>query len=180
MLLLNDLEKNKFSQLKKQYTDLISDDYNSILLADMNLVLPSDMLVKVDRMSMAHGLEVRNPFLDYRMVEFAFSLNSSKKIDDRTQKKIIKESCAHLLPDEILHRKKHGFETPVQQWLQGVLKEKVEELCLDKNFIETQNIFNYDELKKVVRQAMSANAGDATSVIWSVLVFNHWYKKNIL
>jgi len=179
LLSLNEKEKSCFSEIKRQYTDLISEDYNSVLLADMNLVLPSDMLTKVDRMSMAHGLEIRNPFLDYRMVEYAFSLKSSAKIDDRLQKKIIKESCAHLLPDEILNRKKQGFETPVQQWLQGILKTKVEELCLDKNFIEEQNLFNYEELKKLVKQSFSTNAGDSTSVIWSILIFNHWYKQNI-
>lgn len=177
---LNEKEKKYFSEIKKHYESFIADDYNSVLLADMNLVLPSDMLTKVDRMSMAHGLEIRNPFLDYRLVEFAFSLKSTAKIDGSMQKKIIKESCGHLLPDEILYRKKQGFETPVQQWLQGVLKTKVEELCLDKNFIEEQNLFNYEELKKLVKQSLSANAGDATSVIWSVLIFNHWYKKNIL
>ena len=177
---LSTKEKQGFTQLKNAYTSIINDDYNSTLLADVNLVLPSDMLAKVDRMSMANALEVRSPFLDYRLVEFAFSLRSNHKIDVNIQKKIVKESCAHLLPDEILNRKKHGFETPVQQWLQGVLKNKVEEYCLDKNFIEQQNIFNYTALKQVVEQALSANAGDATSVVWSILIFNYWYKQNIL
>ena len=177
---LSSKQQQEFKGLKNSYTSLISNDYNSILLADVNLVLPSDMLTKVDRMSMANALEVRNPFLDYRMVEFAFSLQVENKIDANIQKKIVKESCAHLLPTEILNRKKHGFETPVQQWLQGVLKSKVEEYCLDKNFIEQQNIFNYPALKQVIEQALSTNAGDATSVVWSILIFNYWYKQNIL
>jgi len=173
-------EKQDFAQLKSSYTSIINDDYNSTLLADVNLVLPSDMLTKVDRMSMANALEVRSPFLDYRVVEFAFSLHAKNKIDANIQKRIVKESCAHLLPNEILNRKKHGFETPVQQWLHGVLKNKVEEYCLDKNFIEQQNIFNYATLKQVVKQALSANAGDATPVVWSILIFNYWYKQNIM
>jgi asparagine synthase (glutamine-hydrolysing) len=177
---LSSKEKVDFAELKNTYTVSINDDYNSTLLADMNLVLPSDMLTKVDRMSMANALEVRNPFLDYRMVEFAFSVKAGNKIDANSQKKIVKESCSHLLPAEILNRKKHGFETPVQQWLQGVLKNKVEKYCLDRDFIEQQNIFNYTALKHVVEQALSANAGDATSVVWSILIFNYWYKQNIL
>ncbi|HTA63513.1 MAG TPA: asparagine synthase-related protein, partial [Bacteroidia bacterium] len=177
---LSPQEKKDFNELKKSYTSCINDDYNSTLLADVNLVLPSDMLTKVDRMSMANALEVRNPFLDYRMVEFAFSLREENKIDANIQKKIVKESCAHLLPPEILNRKKHGFETPVQQWLQGVLKNKVEEYCLDKDFIEQQNIFNYTAVKQVVEQALSTNAGETTSVVWSILIFNYWYKQNIL
>jgi len=177
---LTSKEKKDFDELKNTYTSIINSDYNSTLLADMNLVLPSDMLTKVDRMSMVNALEVRNPFLDYRMVEFAFSLKVGNKIDANSQKKIIKESCAHLLPREILNRKKHGFETPVQQWLSGVLRNKVEEYCLDKDFIEQQNIFKYDSLKCLVEQALSTNAGDATAVVWSILIFNYWYKQNIL
>jgi asparagine synthase (glutamine-hydrolysing) len=173
-------QQQEFRELKNAYTAFINNDYNSTLLADTNLVLPSDMLTKVDRMSMANALEVRNPFLDYRMVEFAFSLRAENKINANLQKKIVKESCAHLLPAEILNRKKHGFETPVQQWLQGVLRNKVQEYCLDKDFIEQQNIFNYTALKQVVEQALSFNAGDTTSVVWSILIFNYWYKQNIL
>ncbi len=173
-------EKKQADELKNYYTHFISEDYNSVLVSDINLVLPSDMLVKVDRMSMAHGLEVRNPFLDYRLIEFAFSLSAKHKIDGKTQKKIIKESCAHLLPEEILHRKKHGFETPVQQWLQGVLNKKVNELLLNADFIEHQNLFDFKEIKKVTTKALSNNPGDTTSVVWVLLVFNHWYKKNIL
>ncbi|HXB39338.1 MAG TPA: asparagine synthase (glutamine-hydrolyzing) [Bacteroidia bacterium] len=180
LLKLNSAEKKKADELKNAYTGLISDDYNSVLLSDTNLVLPSDMLVKVDRMSMAHGLEVRNPFLDHRLVKFAFLLESKYKIDGKTQKKIIKESCAHLLPDEILHRKKHGFETPVQQWLRGVLKSKVHELLLNEDFITHQNLFDFAELKKITAKALSNNPGDTTSVVWALLVFNHWYKKHIL
>lgn len=177
---LGESERNNFNSLKNEYKKLISEDYNSVLLADMNLVLPGDMLVKVDRMSMAHGLEIRNPFLDYRMVEFAFSLKASSKIDGRSQKKIIKESCSHLLPAEILHRKKHGFETPVHQWLGGVLRAKIDELCLDKNFIQQQGLFDHNEIQSLVKKALSANAGDSTSVVWSLLIFNHWYKKHMI
>jgi asparagine synthase (glutamine-hydrolysing) len=180
LITLSSAEKKGFNELKSSYTSVINNDYNSTLLADVNLVLPSDMLTKVDRMSMANALEVRNPFLDYRMVEFAFSLREENKIDVHIQKKIVKESCAHLLPTEILNRKKHGFETPVQEWLKNILSSKVKEYCLDKEFIEQQNIFNYDGLKQVVEQALSADAGDATAVVWSILIFNYWCKQNIL
>jgi len=180
LLSLDPREKEHFAELKKRYTHAISNDLNSVLLADMNLVLPSDMLVKVDRMSMANGLEVRNPFLDHRVVEFAFSLDARHKIDGRSQKKILKESCAHLLPDEILHRKKQGFETPVQHWLKGVLQNKVQELLLHKDFITYQNLFDFHEIQRVVRRALSNDPGETTSVVWALLVFNHWYKKHML
>lgn len=164
---------------KKEYTSLVAENFNSVLLADTKLVLPADMLVKVDRMSMAHGLEVRNPFLDYRVVEFAFSLDARYKIDKYEQKKILRESCAHLLPSEILQRKKHGFETPVQQWLRGVLRGHAERLLLDRAFIEGQGLFNYGEVEDVVRRALGNSPGDAGAVAWALLIFNHWYKKHI-
>ncbi len=176
---LSPRERKHFSEIKNTYIATINNDYNSTLLADVNLVLPSDMLTKVDRMSMANALEVRNPFLDYKIVDFAFSLSAKHKIDAGIQKKIVKESCAHLLPSEILNRKKHGFETPIQKWLRGVLKDKVKEYCLDKDFIEHQNLFDYKELKQVVEKSLSANSGDSASVVWSILLFNYWYKQNI-
>ncbi len=176
---LSPKEGKYFSEIKSTYTSIVNTDYNSTLLADVNLVLPSDMLTKVDRMSMANALEVRNPFLDYRIVDFAFSLDVKNKIDANIQKKIVKESCAHLLPKEILDRKKHGFETPIQKWLKDVLKNKVEEYCLNKDFIKQQNLFNYEELKRVVEQSLTANSGDSTSIVWSVLIFNYWYKQHI-
>jgi asparagine synthase (glutamine-hydrolysing) len=179
LLALNDAQQKKAKDTEHHYTQKINSDLNSVLLADVNLVLASDMLVKVDRMSMAHGLEVRNPFLDHRLVEFAFSLESRYKIDARLQKKIIKESCAHLLPHEILHRKKHGFETPVHKWLAGVLRKKVDALLLDKNFIREQAIFDANEVERVVKKALSSDPGDTTSVVWALLIFNHWYKKHI-
>lgn len=172
-------ELNDFNKMKKHYTSFINCDYNSLLAADMGLVLPSDMLTKVDRLSMANALEVRNPFLDYRLVEFTFSLSGENKINAIIQKKIVKESYAHLLPKEILNRKKHGFETPIQKWLKGVLKSKLEEYCLNRNFIEYQNLFHYKELKQVVERALSNNPGDSASVVWSILIFNYWYKQHI-
>jgi len=98
---------------KKIYTDAISNngDFNEVLEADMQLVLEGDMLVKVDRMSMLHGLEVRSPFLDHEVVDFVMQLPSAYKIDKHSRKKILKESFADLLPAEIFTRKKQGFET---------------------------------------------------------------------
>jgi len=180
LMQLSSGEKKEFLALKDHYTCHINEDLNSVLLADINLVLPSDMLVKVDRMSMAHGLEVRNPFLDHRLVDFAFTLHSKYKIDRIVQKKIIRESCAHLLPTEILKRAKHGFETPVHQWLKGILRPQVGALLEDMDFLEQQALFDPREVKKIANRALSANPGETTSVAWALLVFNHWYKKHIL
>ena len=88
-------------------------DFNEVLLTDMNLVLVSDMLVKVDSMSMANSLEVRSPFLGAGVVDFAFSLPDSYKINGSLKKKIVQDAFRSMLPEEIYNRPKHGFEIPL-------------------------------------------------------------------
>ncbi len=86
---------------------------NDILLTDMQLVLPNDMLTKVDLMSMANGLEVRSPFLDYELVNFTFSLPADYKIDSSLRKRVVQDSFRALLPAELYNRPKKGFEVPL-------------------------------------------------------------------
>src|SRR5207237_2991078 len=93
---------------------------NRYLLFDQMYYLPDDILQKVDRMSMAHSLEVRPPFLDHRIVEFAASLPENMKIDGRRQKVILKELMRDKLPASVLRRPKTGLDIPVHDWLRGV------------------------------------------------------------
>ena len=89
---------------------------------DVQHYLPDDILVKVDRMSMAHSLEVRAPFLDYRVVELAASFPCDWKIGVNDQKVILKKAFAGDLPAEILKPRKQGFSIPLAQWLRGELR----------------------------------------------------------
>jgi asparagine synthase (glutamine-hydrolysing) len=89
---------------------------------DAETYLPDDVLTKVDRMSMAHAVEVRPPFLDHRLVEFAAALPSRFKIHGGRQKVLLKELMAGLLPPAILHRQKVGFDIPAHEWLRGPLR----------------------------------------------------------
>ncbi|MBK7668666.1 MAG: asparagine synthase (glutamine-hydrolyzing) [Sphingobacteriaceae bacterium] len=105
---VNDLLLSKSNH---SFNDLFSEaftqkNFNPVNYADLKIVLADDMLVKADRMSMQHGLEIRNPFLDYRVVEFAMNLAENKKISNQGQKLILKESFKDLLPKEIFSRKK--------------------------------------------------------------------------
>ena len=84
--------------------------------ADLNLRLPELLLMRVDKMSMAVGLEARVPFLDHKFVEFAMSIPPALKTKNGTLKYILKKAIAGLIPDEILHRKKQGFGVPIQEW----------------------------------------------------------------
>ncbi len=164
---------------KKSVTGLIrgGKDMTDVFRADFNLVLAGDMLVKVDMMSMANSLEVRNPFLDVELVNYVFSLPSHFKIDKSSQKKILKESFAHLLPEKIKKRGKKGFEVPLLKWFRSGLKSKIENDWLHENFISEQGIFNVDEIRKLKQQLYSSHPGESVARIWALIVFQHWWKK---
>jgi asparagine synthase (glutamine-hydrolysing) len=98
---------------------------------DQQYYLPDDILVKVDRMSMAHAVEVRPPYLDHRLVEFAASLPASLKIDGARQKVILRRLMRGKLPDMVLRRKKEGFDIPAHDWLRGPLRPLVEDTLAD-------------------------------------------------
>ena len=91
--------------------------------ADFMEYLPDDILVKVDRTSMLVSLETRAPFLDHRMVEFAFSLPAAWKISPRQSKIVLREALRAMLPSPILSRRKWGFSVQVREWLAGPLYE---------------------------------------------------------
>jgi len=152
---------------------------NDVLLADINHVLVNDMLVKVDLMSMANSLEVRVPFLDYKLVNYVFSLPDSFKADGITGKKILQDTFRELLPPEIYHRPKHGFEVPLIKWFRNELYSLINDDLLSDDFINEQNIFNLAEIKKIKTRLQSNNPGDVAAQIWGLIVFQYWWKKNI-
>ena len=104
-----------YRERTQQLIAAISNEHETVsqwLYADTQLVLPNDMLTKVDLMSMAHGLEVRVPFLDHRVVEFAFQLPEESKINRRMKKRIVQDTFRSVLPDALYRRPKKGFEVP--------------------------------------------------------------------
>jgi asparagine synthase (glutamine-hydrolysing) len=150
---------------------------NDILRMDMNMVLPDDMLVKVDMMSMANSLEVRVPFLDYRVVDFAFSLPESYKIDKNSSKKILRESFRSELPPELFTRAKHGFEVPLLKWFRTELRHLIEKELLSEEFIEHQGLFNYAGIDNLKRKLFSSTPGDIEGRMWGLIVFQYWWRK---
>ena len=130
-----DINTSEFEKSKSNILKDISDDYNSVLLTDMQLVLENDMLVKVDRMSMSQSLEVRVPFLDHKIVDFAFSLPSNYKIDSKSRKKIVRDTFKDLLPQELLSKKKQGFEVPMLKWFKTDLRSMITNELLEDKFI---------------------------------------------
>ena len=155
-------------------------DINDVLYTDMKMVLTNDMLRKVDSMSMANSLEVRTPFLDHRLVNFAFSLPTAFKINGTMKKKILQDAFRKELPEEIYQRPKHGFEVPLLSWFRNELKSTIENDLLNDDFIEEQGIFNVAATKALKQQLHSANPEDAPATVWALIVFNTWWKKYMM
>jgi asparagine synthase (glutamine-hydrolysing) len=154
-------------------------DINEILRTDTKLVLPNDMLTKVDLMSMANGLEVRTPFLDFEVVNFIFSLPENFKINSNIRKRILQDAFRDILPAQLYNRPKKGFEVPLLKWFRKEMKSMIVDDLLSKKLIEEQGIFNYAEIEKLKAQLFSSNPGDVHARIWGLIVFQFWWKKYI-
>ncbi|MES2619873.1 MAG: asparagine synthase (glutamine-hydrolyzing) [Bacteroidota bacterium] len=173
------LDESELENKKRFVLNTIKEegDLNDVLLADMQMVLPSDMLTKVDLMSMANSLEVRVPLLDYTLVDYAFTLPVSYKIDTSSSKKILKDAFRAELPVELFNRPKSGFEVPLLKWMNTGLRALIENQLLEKNFIKQQNIFDFNEIEKLREKLFSKNPGDTPAIVWGLIVFQYWYKK---
>lgn len=147
---------------------------NEVLYNDLHLVLPNDMLFKADSMSMLHSLEVRVPMLDHTMVEVIAPLPAQFKISGNVQKYILKKTVGKYLPQDILTKPKHGFEIPMEQWLKGELKELIE-FYLSKENLAKHNLFNINEINKLIAQLNSFRPSDSAIHLWNLIVFQYWY-----
>jgi len=149
------------------------DHLAKILYTDMKTYLPGDILVKVDRMSMANSLEVRAPILDKEILEFAATVPSDMKFFKGEKKHILKEAFKPLLPDEILYRKKMGFSVPLASWLRGEIKTLAEEYLFNQTG-GIQQFFNMDVVDNLWHEHQTQNADHAT-LLWSMLMFQMWW-----
>jgi len=140
--------------------------------ADLETFLPSNLLHYSDRMSMAHSLEVRVPFCDHRLAEFAMSLPVSRKLGFRESKKVLRAAVADILPHEILHRPKLGFNPPMGIWLNRELQPLLDEK-LDPVRLRKQGIFNPEPIERY-RKAHATGQRDYSLHIWAILVFQTW------
>ncbi len=163
----------------QQKLDLLDpQDFNSVLVTDMALVLAGDMLQKVDSMSMHRALEVRVPFLDHRVVDYVMALPHAEKIDHKSGKKLLRKAFTDDFPDGAFDRGKRGFEAPLKHWMNTVLNAELDRL-LSPRFIESQNIFDLASVQKLRRKVKGVNPGDAAHTLWAILVFQHWWERNL-
>lgn len=148
------------------------DSLSRMLYFDMKTWLVDDLLIKADRMSMANSLELRVPFLDYRLVEFSAQIPSKYKINGNTNKFILKQMMKSILPPQVVHRKKMGFPTPLKIMLKKNLKSYAFDLLLSPN----AKMHAYFE-KKGIHQLLHEHTRsqmDHHKVIWQLIVLENW------
>jgi len=150
---------------------------NGVLLSDVLTTLPNDMLHKVDLTSMAHALEVRTPFLDKRVVEFAFGLPAEMKLQKGSGKHILRETFGHLLPATVMTRAKKGFEVPLLELLRGPLAGYCDSLLYEDLVVSAG--LSWPEVKDVRKQLNSATPGLSQATVHALLVYLSWWKTHV-
>jgi len=143
--------------------------------ADIKTFLVDDILVKVDRMSMAHSLEARTPFLDHRVVEFAASLPKEMRIRGSTQKYLLKKAVENRLPEGITTRSKEGFSIPMKNWLRDELRPMMEEV-LSPQRIREGGLFDSARIESLKSRHISGTANNAHQ-LWPLMMFQIWWDK---
>jgi asparagine synthase (glutamine-hydrolysing) len=137
---------------------------------DLKTYLPGDINTKVDRASMAHSLEVREPLMDHPLVEWLASLPSSMKVRGHEGKWLLKKAMEERLPQQALYRPKMGFAVPLARWFRGPLRERVERALAGDRLLAT-GIFDARYLRNLV-DAHASGARDYSAPIWSLLMFD--------
>lgn len=153
-----------------------ADPINATLYADIGLVLPDDMLVKVDRMGMAHGLEIRSPFLDPAVMALAMGLAGTDKVRPGAGKYVLRRAFADRLPAEVFARPKKGFEAPIARWLAGPWRERMM-AATDPGFLAGLG-FRDTALPRRWADALVRGGRDTSWRLWTFVVLHAWLAAN--
>ncbi|MCW8985689.1 MAG: asparagine synthase (glutamine-hydrolyzing), partial [Thermoanaerobaculales bacterium] len=162
-----------YAELARRWLDWADvDPVNGRLEADRCTFLPGDLLPKVDRMSMAHSLEVRVPYLDNEVVDLALALPGRFKQNLRRDKILLREVASGLLPEAGSLRRKRGFEVPIGAWLRGPLRPALTELLAPTN-VSGSGVLRAEEVSRLVDEHL-AQGHDHGRALWSLMVLSRW------
>lgn len=148
------------------------DPLKEVQYLDYKTWITGDINTKVDRASMAHGLEVRVPILDHELVEWAFRVPSKTNIDKGEGKAVFKKQLEPHVPHDNLYRKKMGFSIPLAQWLRGPLKNKMEALLTSSTF-NRLNLFKTDEIAKLIKEHCQGKS-DHSAALWTLMMLGQF------
>lgn len=180
-LLANDLRvevhRHWKSNLVERYFNHLgaADQLTRKLYADLKTTLVSEMLTKVDRMTMAFGLEARVPFLDHRLVEWSFGLPSDFKMREGLGKAIVRKGLENQLPHDLLYAPKHGFNVPMKDWLTGPLRSFVRD-NLAESVIARRGIFKPAAISRLIDQLEQGDQLTAHRIL-AVLMLELWFQQ---
>lgn len=152
-----------------------SNAVNGMSLSDQLTYLPDDILVKVDRASMAVSLETRAPFLDHRLVEFAWALPQHQKIRHGQTKWLLRQMLYRHVPRELIERPKQGFAVPLDSWLRGPLRDWAEDL-LSAERLAAEGYLAVNSVRQAWDQHLSGRA-NRQHELWNVLMFQAWLRE---
>jgi asparagine synthase (glutamine-hydrolysing) len=146
---------------------------DQMLYLDSKTWLPCDLLVKADKITMANSLELRVPFLDHKVLEFAASLPAEHKIGDNQSKRVLKAALAKALPQEILTRKKAGFPVPYNGWLRSEFSDRVSDILLSERALG-RGYFQRGQVQQLLKS--HKQNGNFPKEVFSLLVLELWHK----
>jgi asparagine synthase (glutamine-hydrolysing) len=150
-----------------------ADPLNRALFVDFETLLPDQVLAFVDRLSMAHSVEVRAPFLDYRLIEFANTIAGARKIRHGRVKNILKEAVKDLLPPDLLDRPKEGFLMPINDWLMEKLQPYVRSV-LDPARLARHGLLDATAVARLIEEHARGKRRNGDR-IWNLMMFQLWW-----
>jgi asparagine synthase (glutamine-hydrolysing) len=139
--------------------------------------LPGDILVKVDRMSMANSLETRAPLLDHKLIEFVQTIPASLKLRGFETKYILKRAVMGLIPEEIIHRPKQGFDVPINRWFNRELRETLDDTFADRR-TRGRGYFNQRAVQAILDEHRRGRRDNARH-LWGLLMLELWHRSFI-
>ena len=141
------------------------------MIIDLNSFISDRVNTKIERASSRNGIDIKSPFLSTELIERSFRIPHKYKYYKRIKKYILKEILFKYVPREYFSAKKRGFSIPTKKWLKSYLYDDLQRVST-KEYIEKQNIFNYDALHKLIGNIDDNNA---TQAIWNFYMFQLWY-----
>jgi asparagine synthase (glutamine-hydrolysing) len=144
-------------------------------LLDFETYLPGDLLTKVDRCTMAHGVESRAPFLQADLVEHALALPESSRLRGTTAKWVLRKVAEDLLPRDLIHRRKRGFSPPFSAWARGPLRGVVVD-ALSPSRVRTAGVLDADAVQRLLRGHLDGRE-DRGRALWTVLSLQSWAER---
>jgi len=172
--ILTRMEVDLAKEYKKKYFNNSNEYLTQIFYLELKNFLVDNNLIYLDRTTSAHSIEARVPFLEHKLVEFAFKIPPHLKIKGLNEKYILKKAMAPYLPKQIIKRRKEGFFVPIDSWIKNDLKELIP-IILSKKNLDRRGIFDYNYIEKMFKMYDKSGLYYARQ-LWSLVNFEIWYK----